>query len=151
MPLQTKSAIAARLRASRYYHQRFGANACRGCGASPQAGLKFCVACAAQNRAVHRRSALKLRAEFMGAYGGVCACCSEANPYFLTCDHVNSDGRWHQQRKQQGWVDTNTALRDARRRGWPADYQILCYNCNLARAKYQGICPHRFVQAVVSA
>lgn len=81
---------------------------------------------------------LTLRAAILGAYGCKCACCGESHPYFLTLDHINNDGN----------VDRET-LKDhqiyakAKREGFPKDkYQLLCWNCNLAKAHY-GKCPHQ--------
>lgn len=89
-----------------------------------------------------RRRRARLRAEVIAAYGSVCVCCSETDVRFLTLDHVNGGGRQH--RAKSGDV----ALQDARRRGFPADYQVLCFNCNCARAIY-GLCPHIIGPATV--
>jgi hypothetical protein len=84
-----------------------------------------------------RRSNLKLKNEVFEHYGGKCSCCGEANSVFLTIDHTKDDGAAH--RKAKG---TSGVFRDIRRRGYPSDYRILCYNCNNGRRINGGICPH---------
>ncbi len=81
----------------------------------------------------------KLRAEFLEAYGKICACCGENEEAFLTLEHVKRDGASHRKK----YRDSSSVLRDLRRRGWPKeDYEILCFNCN--RASWElGVCPHR--------
>lgn len=88
---------------------------------------------------------LKLKQEFMKEYGGVCICCGESNICFLSIDHIDGKGKEHRLKlgisKRGG--STSNVLRDIRKRGWPKDnYRILCYNCNIARAQNNGICPH---------
>ena len=71
-------------------------------------------------------------------YGGVCSCCGETEQMFLSLDHINGGGTKH--RKELGkygtafyaWIIKND---------FPEEFQVLCYNCNLAKGFY-GICPH---------
>ena len=69
-------------------------------------------------------------------YGRKCACCGEDHIEFLAIDHINGDGKEH--RKQIGrnrlykWLVDNN---------FPAGFQVLCHNCNMAKAIY-GVCPH---------
>lgn len=72
--------------------------------------------------------------------GDKCACCGECSHWkFLTIDHVNNDGNVH--RKEIG--------------AWPRKifeeilagenegrYQLLCWNCNMGKARNGGVCPH---------
>lgn len=67
-----------------------------------------------------------------------CNCCGERQIEFLSIDHINNDG--YQNRKRTGfrlyvWIIKNN---------FPPIFQILCMNCNWARA-YQPdhICPHQ--------
>ena len=78
----------------------------------------------------------RLRAQILSAYGGKCACCGEAEPDFLTLDHINGGGTEHR-RQTNGKV-----YAQLRRQGFPAGYRILCWNCNWAFAK-NGSCPHQ--------
>ena|ERR1022692_131008 len=85
----------------------------------------------------YKRKAAKLRREIIDAYGGKCVCCGEANPYFLTIDHVENNGRNH--RKQIG---ESNVYRWLRAQGFPKDkYQLMCANCNCSKGWF-GFCPH---------
>lgn len=64
-----------------------------------------------------------------------CACCGEAEPVFLVLDHINGGG--NEERRQVG-RGLHIRLRAL---GWPVGYQVLCWNCNAAKA-YHGVCPH---------
>ncbi len=82
----------------------------------------------------------RLKQEVVEAYGSKCACCGETEPWFLTIDHVNNDGKEHRLALNTkggshfyGWL---------KRQGFPQDrFQLLCYNCNCAKER-AGICPH---------
>lgn len=80
-----------------------------------------------------------LKREVMDAYGGFCSCCGENMIEFLSIDHVNNDGAKHRRESSNG-VGSNL-YRLLKRNHYPAGYQVLCYNCNMAKAMY-GICPH---------
>ena len=58
---------------------------------------------------------------------------------FLCLDHVVPCGI--AKRKEQGCAEG--VWRDALRRNFPPDYQLLCYNCNCAKAFNPGGCPHK--------
>lgn len=80
-------------------------------------------------------------------YGGKCACCGEAELFFLAIDHINGGGNQH--RRQIGnnknnrcgssstqfykWVEKNN---------FPEGFQVLCHNCNMGKHLNGGICPH---------
>ena len=85
----------------------------------------------------------KLRMQVVAAYGGKCQCpggCPVRLFEFLNIDHVNNNGT--ADRKAKGastgfyrWLLKNGCPKD--------DYRLLCYNCNMARAKQQDKrCPH---------
>ncbi len=80
------------------------------------------------------------RAKIYEAYGGKCACCGEDNPKFLTVDHVESNG--HAERKSGRYTNGSQFYNSIVKRNFPSDYQLLCYNCNMGRARNFGICPH---------
>jgi hypothetical protein len=73
------------------------------------------------------------------AYGGyVCVCCGETRWQFLCIDHVNNDGHEHRKTVGRGgniyrWLIVN---------GFPAGFQVLCFNCNQGRRLNHGVCPH---------
>ena len=71
----------------------------------------------------------------VAALGGKCRCCGETEPVFLTLDHVQNDG--HKDRK----LARHLLMARVEAEGFPPDrYQILCWNCNAAKA--MGGCPH---------
>jgi hypothetical protein len=89
-----------------------------------------------KHRATARDWAKRKKQEVVDHYGGKCACCGENRIEFLTIDHKHNNGNEERrQYKSQAW-------KIAFKRGFPDDYQVLCYNCNNARAHY-GICPHQ--------
>ena len=89
-----------------------------------------------------RKSRAKLRDEIYAHYGGKCACCGEANSLFLSIDHVNGGGRGH--RASLGTkASSHATLYDIKKRGYPPDFQILCFNCNCGRQRNGGVCPHK--------
>ena len=74
-------------------------------------------------------------------YGKQCICCGEAHEEFLTIDHAHGGGSRHRQElraeggavyKLYEWLVEN---------GFPDGYQLLCFNCNIAKAQH-GQCPH---------
>lgn len=71
-----------------------------------------------------------------------CACCGEPDIRFLTIDHINGNGNKH--RKSSGCRTGSIFYRWLIKAGMPDGYQVLCYNCNNARAWY-GTCPHQVV------
>lgn len=90
-----------------------------------------------------RRSNKKAKLAALAHYGTSCACCGEADYRFLTIDHINNNGAAH--RREIFGSETGGArfYRWTRNNGFPDDLQTLCYNCNMARAKFGGICPHK--------
>jgi len=80
----------------------------------------------------------ELKQEIIDAYGGRCACCGEEMIEFLTIDHINNDGAKHRARVGKG----RGVYKDIKAQGFPeGKYQVLCFNCNIARGFY-GYCPH---------
>lgn len=81
---------------------------------------------------------IRYRNEVLAAYGGTCTCCGETDPCFLAVDHINNDGAMHRRQIGRGsmqiyrWLINNN---------FPMGFQLLCHNCNLAKAFY-GSCPH---------
>lgn len=94
-------------------------------------------------RETAQRAHNKLRTEVFGHYGGQCACCGEADPMFLTIDHINNDGAAHRREIGQSLSGGINFYRWLRRNNYPEGFQPLCYNCNCGKARNGGICPHR--------
>ena len=88
---------------------------------------------------IKKKQNQKVRLDVVRIYGEKCTCCSESNPNFLSLDHVNNDGAY--ERNVVG-MRNDTLYRKLRREGRSDRYQLLCYNCNMAKAFY-GICPHK--------
>lgn len=100
---------------------------------------------AAKVREIYKRQREKIRAEVFAAYGGYeCACCLETNPLFLTIDHVNNDGAEH---RREIWQKSRNGSGSAlyawlKKQDFPPGFQVLCFNCNCAKQRNGGICPH---------
>ena len=91
------------------------------------------------NVELHQRYKALLVAHYSNG-ANKCVCCGESEVRFLTIDHINGNGSEHRKLTKCGtgsvfycWLI---------REGMPEGYQVLCYNCNNARARH-GICPHQ--------
>lgn len=91
------------------------------------------------NREKNRQSRIKRRLECLAAYGNKCVCCDETTIEFLGIDHVNGGGNEHRRNQE---IRNNGIYAWLKRRGYPAGFQVLCHNCNLAKGFY-GQCPHK--------
>jgi hypothetical protein len=96
------------------------------------------------NRPRYKKAAKKHKEkminEFFLRYGNSCFCCGETNRLFLTIEHLNGDGAQH--RKRLGRESADSIIRDIKKQGWPDGYATLCMNCNFAKWRNNGICPH---------
>lgn len=83
----------------------------------------------------------KIKQMIFDHYGSACACCFEDNIAFLSIDHVNNDGYLDKSnaRRAGGRNLYNKVIKE----GYPNNYQVLCMNCNHAKARNGGICPHK--------
>lgn len=71
----------------------------------------------------------------------MCACCGEAERDFLLIDHVEGHGNEHR-RQIFGYVQGGKRFyRWLVRQGFPTGFQVLCFNCNMSKAKH-GKCVH---------
>jgi hypothetical protein len=88
----------------------------------------------------HRTYYLKI--EVFNHYGGKCTCCGEDRIEFLCLDHVNNDGYKHKRNGRR--VGGNALYYSLIKNNFATDFelQILCQNCNAAKAGY-GYCPHK--------
>lgn len=85
-----------------------------------------------------RQGAKRLRALVFGHYGAQCNCCGESHDEFLAIDHMNGCGM--ALRKIHG--GGTSFYQWIKRNGFPTDFQVLCHNCNMAKALH-GACPHK--------
>ncbi len=104
------------------------------CGRLPMPNGRNCELC----RAVTRRHNRNNRRKCIDAYGAKCACCGERTYEFLQIDHINNDGAAHRREMGNGTSIYLWLIK----RGFPLGFQILCANCNYAKAHY-GTCPHK--------
>lgn len=106
--------------------------------------LDYRKACYKRSPEMHkereRQRYRRLRDAAIEAYGGKCACCGEAEPLFLEIDHIDNDGNEHRKRIGRSAKALVTWLRDNE---YPNGFQILCANCNQAKKRNNGICPHK--------
>lgn len=103
-------------------------------------GSVCCQKCLTKNAETARAKHAALRNQVLEGYGGMCACCDEWIPDFLTLDHVQNDGA--NERKASDY-NLMALYRRLIKEGFPLEYQLLCWNCNCGRAKNGGVCPHR--------
>lgn len=111
---------------------------CISCACRPPMDMQvICNSCATRARKTGRRIRARYRAAVMGHYGSKCACCKESQDEFLTIDHIYNDGKQHRKlvhaSKLYPWLVKNS---------FPEGFQILCWNCNLAK-QLHGECPHK--------
>ena len=71
-----------------------------------------------------------------------CACCGELERDFLVIDHLNGGGNKHRQQLfghgQGGWRFYSWLIHQ----DFPSGFQVLCFNCNMSKAKH-GKCIHK--------
>lgn len=83
-----------------------------------------------------------LKQTFLNMYGKSCQCCEESIYEFLSLDHIKGVNRIHKSR-------TDSAYRRAIEHYDPAEYRVLCHNCNQA-TKWGRVCPHKLGQHINS-
>lgn len=95
-----------------------------------------------------KKTAEKLRDAIWDIYGGpICKCCGETEKRFLSLDHADNNGADHRRREKIGsgfalyyWL---------KRKGYPPGFQVLCMQCNFAKGKCRGICPHKEIKSPI--
>ena len=105
-----------------------------GCGRLPTSG-RMCDSCKEKQKRAYQDD--DVRVQVLAAYGGVCACCGELRPEFLTIDHIVPVGNQGPRHLRCG----HGLYRWLRTRKYPEGFRVLCYNCNCARG-HLGYCPH---------
>jgi hypothetical protein len=91
-----------------------------------------------RNALYHRVHNFRLKVKVLAEYGGRCVCCGEDDARFLGIDHTNGGGG--ESRRNGGRSGTGLYMQ-LQREGYPGGYQVLCHNCNQAKADYTE-CPH---------
>lgn len=83
----------------------------------------------------------KLKKETFEAYGGACVCCGETWFAFLCIDHIEGGGNTDRKALTGSHLTAGVVFyRVLRRQNFPSGYQILCFNCNMAKDRTGG-CP----------
>jgi predicted HNH restriction endonuclease len=90
-----------------------------------------------EQRGKGKRDYAKAKAAVIALYGGICRCCGETNPVFLTIDHINSGGKADPMAARGNFYGKLVKLGKPRK-----DLRLMCANCNLAVA-YGRVCPHQ--------
>lgn len=90
-----------------------------------------------KNSEYARKTREAARLEVLERYGPTCRCCGEIDADKLVIDHVNGGGSHEKQR----YPARNIYLYLVCRQVDHSRYQVLCQNCNQAKASF-GICPH---------
>lgn len=111
---------------------------CDACQVAPATIKKKCEKCDERCRG-YRKS---IKQQALDFYGGKCICCGEKESVFLCFDHIENNGNKMRRELPQtnGGVGLHYWLK---RNGYPKDFQILCFNCNVAKHHNGGICPHQ--------
>lgn len=91
-----------------------------------------------RNALYHRVHNYRLKVTVLAEYGGRCACCGEDDARFLGIDHIKGGG--NHSRRNGGRSGTGLYIQ-LQKEGYPSGYQVLCHNCNQAKADYTE-CPH---------
>jgi len=94
--------------------------------------------CQKKNVPLVRKWRKKLGDEVIKHYGGKCICCGEAIREFLSIDHINGGRGKKKEPNLSGWMFYYWLKRN----NYPKGFQVMCYNCNLAKGFY-GKCPHK--------
>ncbi len=129
------------------YHKRLNEKTCTKCRSVVLSTTNSCLCepCRLKknviNRSISKTARAKMKASILEKYGGVCQCCGERNPIFLSIDHINGKGRQH---RQSVGLKSSAALYSwLKRNNFPKGFQVLCYNCNMGKYLNGGICPHK--------
>jgi len=131
------------MKQSRAEYQRQWRKTDKGRESSYKASIKWRNKNLARYHAIDARYRRKLRFDVMSHYGDHCVCCGETNQFFLSLDHINNDGKIERLKVANGKFSSGGAnfFRHVKRAGYPKNLQLLCFNCNHAKAFY-GSCPH---------
>jgi hypothetical protein len=111
---------------------------CCPCGRKSSKTKQICPKCVRYFRDRFRRIKLLV----IAAYGGCCVCCGETTYEFLSIDHKYNDGAEERRRLGRKAQPGLALMRLIIRENFPKRYQLLCFNCNMAKGFY-GKCPHR--------
>ncbi len=131
--------------------ERKAAGRCTKCGKQPLVSEASCQDCMDRTNETQNNRRREIRKTVLDHYGAPrCACCNELFNYeFLQLDHINGDGAAHRAMLASSTKKNNRGQGNAGAKllGWiirnnfPADFQVLCANCNFAKGDKKA-CPH---------
>lgn len=104
-------------------------------------GKSRCAPCSELESRRTRLYRAGVKSKALAGYGHKCVCCGENDSRFLTFDHVNNDGakrRRDDWGKEHGYAMHLSIIKQ----GFPSEFQVMCFNCNIARHHNGGTCPH---------
>lgn len=104
----------------------------------------YCKTCSNEQTKLAYRKIYKIRNKILAHYGkGTphCNCCGEKEVKFLVIDHLFNDGKVERKLGIKGLPLWRKIIKE----NYPKTYQVLCYNCNMAKA-FHGQCPHKIEQ-----
>jgi len=114
------------------------AGLCVKCGKARDCALLHCLSCRTAFNQYSRMVRRRLREIVLSLYGHECRCCHVTDAEFLSIDHLRNDGYIERRRIDSiSLLKRIVAMREIRGR-----YQLLCHNCNMAKALF-GLCPHQ--------
>ncbi len=111
---------------------------CRSCSNIAELNNTQCTICKNRDSEYRKRKRQEQKKDVFNHYGG-CKCnyCQISDLRVLTIDHLNNDGAAHRKR-----LKTSKMLySDIQRRGYPPEYQVLCFNCNSLKHINGGVHP----------
>ena len=123
---------------------------CPICGQNPlgQDNVAYCDECSQKRSEWYATSETRIknkqrfdneRNQVFNYYGNQCSCCGENILDFLEIDHINADGNKHRKQINKYGSQFYRWLID---NNFPDGFRTLCSNCNKARYKNNGVCPH---------
>ena len=88
-----------------------------------------------------RAARLKIKIQAFNAYGGcICCWCKESDVVVLNIDHLDNNGSKYKDRA--GYRMAGTRIYTwLKKNKYPPGYQVLCFNCNYAKACNGGKLP----------
>lgn len=125
------------------------AGICTECNDPATQDTDYCEVHKEKTRSRHAAKTVENRKRVLAHYGNKCKCCGEDTYEFLTFDHINNDGAEHRNELlatpgMKGYAFDTVGFILAN--NFPDYFQILCWNCNLAKAKHK-VCPHERARA----
>ena len=90
----------------------------------------------AKRNKLNRERKQQLKYEVFMHYSGIqpkCACCGFADMRALCLDHINENGVAHRLSISKGKSKSRCVYSDVKQKGFPAGFQVLCFNCNIIK------------------